>query len=114
MPNELVGGSLFRLMMDIFSQFITWPKPVIPDLLREKRYTHLPPTLVIQPGEDANVPEEMTLNLLSAIQEQDGNLVYRHMPNLPHAFAYELSEDTVQCSRHTLHFIEEVLGQHYQ
>ena len=86
----------------------------IPDMLRDKRHTHLPPTLVIQPGDDANVPEEMTLNLLAAIQEQDGNLVYRHMPNLPHAFAYEMSDDTVQCSRHTLQFIEEVLSTRIQ
>ena len=82
----------------------------IPDLLRDQRHTHLPHTLVVQPGEDANVPEEMTLDLLAAIQEQEGMLVYRHVPKLPHAYAYELSEDTVQCSMYVLQFIEESLA----
>lgn len=110
-----VGRSELVLAHDGYFESINhMAEASIPDLLREKRHTHLPPTLVIQPGEDANVPEEMTLDLLAAIQEQNGNVVYRHMPNLPHAFAYEMSNDTVRCSRHTLQFIEEVLGQHFQ
>ena len=50
--------------------------------------------MIVQPGEDTNVPEPMTLDLLAAYQERDGDLTYHHMPGLPHAFAYEASTAT--------------------
>ena len=85
----------------------------VPGLLRENRHTHLPPTLVIQPGEDANVPQEMTLDLLAAIEEQGGSLLYRFMPKLPHAFAYEMSDDTVRCSEDVVQFIEKTVARDF-
>ena len=54
----------------------------------------LPPLLVVQPGDDQNVPPEMTLDLLLAVQRRQGDLQYLHYPGLPHAFAYEDSPST--------------------
>ena len=69
-----------------------------------------PPTLVIQPGEDANVPEPMTLDLLRMLQACDAELTYRYMPGLPHAFAYEPSFDTDRCADYVWTFIRERLS----
>ena len=56
----------------------------------------LPPLLVVQPGEDANVPRQMTLDLLREYQEAGGPLDYRFYPGLPHAFAYQESAETTR------------------
>ena len=47
--------------------------------------THRPPTFVVQPGEDQNVPQTMTLDLISALQEADVATRYLFKPGLPHA-----------------------------
>ena len=62
--------------------------------LREGEAQALPPLLVVQPGEDANVPRQMTLDLLREYQEAGGSLDYRFYPGLPHAFAYQASTQT--------------------
>ena len=56
----------------------------------------VPPLLLVQPGEDANVPRQMTLDLLEAYQEAGGALHYLFYPGLPHAFAYQASPETTQ------------------
>ena len=58
----------------------------------------LPPLLLVQPGEDANVPREMTLDLVHAYQDAGGLLNYLFWPGLPHAFAYEASAATTRLS----------------
>ena len=65
----------------------------------------LPPLLVVQPGEDANVPREMTLELVSAYQDAGGVLSYLFLPGLPHAFAYQASADTTRLARDILTFL---------
>jgi len=62
--------------------------------LREGEAEHLPPLLVVQPGEDANVPRQMTLELVHEYQNAGGSLTYLFYPGLPHAFAYQASPDT--------------------
>ena len=54
----------------------------------------LPPLLVVQPGADRNVPQEMTLDLLREYQRVGGDLQYLFYPGLPHAFAYRASPET--------------------
>ena len=54
----------------------------------------LPPLLVVQPGADRNVPQEMTLDLLREYQRAGGALQYLFYPGLPHAFAYQPSPET--------------------
>jgi len=56
----------------------------------------LPPLLVVQPGEDANVPRVMTLELLRAYQDAGGPVNYLFYPGLPHAFAYQASAATTR------------------
>jgi len=63
-------------------------------VLRAGEAEHLPPALVVQPGEDANVPRAMTLDLIDAYQEAGGELEYLFVPGQPHAYAYEASKET--------------------
>ncbi|MFP6817389.1 MAG: alpha/beta hydrolase [Pseudomonadales bacterium] len=55
---------------------------------------NLPPVLVVQPGEDSNVPIEMTFDVVRAWQARRGYIEYVHFPDQPHAFAYRGSEAT--------------------
>ena len=59
---------------------------------------HLPPLLVVQPGEDANVPRDMTLDLIRAYQDAGGTVHYLFYPGLPHGFAYGASCETTRLS----------------
>ena len=68
----------------------------VPRLLTAGEATHLPPLLIAQPGEDANVPRRMTLDLVDAYQEAGGALRYLFLPGLPHAFAYQASAATTR------------------
>lgn len=68
----------------------------VPRLLAAGEATHLPPLLIAQPGEDANVPRRMTLDLVDAYQEAGGALRYLFLPGLPHAFAYQASAATTR------------------
>ena len=67
--------------------------------LLEGEARNLPPLLVVQPGEDANVPRQMTLELLGAYQDAGGVLDYRFCPGLPHGFAYRASPETTRLGR---------------
>ena len=83
----------------------------VAQILGEQKHTHLPPAMIIQPGEDANVPQQMTLDLLRAYQAANGEIDYRFMPGLPHAFAYEQSPATSRCERMVWQFIESMISQ---
>ena len=79
-------------------------------VLHDHKHTHLPPALVVQPGEDANVPRTMTLELVQAYQNANGHLSYRFMPGLPHAFAYESSAATTECELYIWQFVQSQIG----
>lgn len=70
----------------------------------------LPPLLVVQPGEDRNVPRPMTLELLRAWQDAGGALQYLFYPGLPHAFAYEASAETTGLEEDIWPFIDSHLN----
>ena len=70
----------------------------------------LPPLLLVQPGEDANVPRQMTLDLLSAYQDAGGTLQYLFYPGLPHAFAYQSSPETTSLAGEIREFLGRRLG----
>lgn len=70
----------------------------------------LPPLLVVQPGEDRNVPQPMTLDLLREWQNAGGALQYLFYPGLPHAFAYEASRETTQLERDMWPFLDHCLA----
>lgn len=73
--------------------------------LRAGEATHVPPLMLVQPGEDANVPRGMTLDLVQAYQESGGELHYRFLPGLPHAFAYQASVETTQLAGEVREFL---------
>ncbi|MCY3622079.1 MAG: alpha/beta hydrolase [Gammaproteobacteria bacterium] len=62
--------------------------------LRAGEMQCLPAALVVQPGEDANVPRPMTLELVREYQDAGGSLNYLFYPGLPHGFAYQASAAT--------------------
>lgn len=65
----------------------------------------LPPALVVQPGEDANVPRQMTLELVRDYQDAGGALNYLFYPGLPHGFAYQESPETSRLANEVRTFL---------
>ena len=66
----------------------------VPRIVVAGEAEQLPPALVVQPGEDANVPVEMTFDLLRAWQSRAGHIEYAHFPGMPHAFGARQSPQT--------------------
>ncbi len=66
----------------------------IPRIVTAGEASVLPPLLVVQPGEDSNIPQEMTFDLMRAWQARGGRLDYGYFPGMPHAFGHRPSEAT--------------------
>ena len=66
----------------------------IPRLVTSGEAKSLPPILVVQPGNDSNIPQDMTFDLLHAWQARGGKLDYAFYPGQPHAFGHRASEAT--------------------
>ena len=56
--------------------------------------TKLPAVLVVQPGEDANIPRPMTFALLEALQNAKVDTDYLFYSGMPHAFGHRPSAAT--------------------
>jgi acetyl esterase/lipase len=69
----------------------------IPKLVRDGDYNQLPPILIVQPGEDKNVPLEMTLDLMSKYQSAGGYVEYVFYPGEEHGFAHFPSNVSDRC-----------------
>lgn len=54
----------------------------------------LPPVLIVQAGDDANIPREMTFDLITAFQNKKAKLDYAFYPGAPHAFGHRPSPST--------------------
>jgi len=54
----------------------------------------LVPLLIVQPGEDANVPVEMTFDLMKAWQGREGYVEYAFFPGLTHGFGHREGPST--------------------
>jgi len=87
-------AELLRSHEAYFGTRETMLRASVPRLLRASEQTHLPPLLVVQPGRDANIPIEMTLELLKAYQDAGGRLTYLFYPDQPHAFGHRASAQT--------------------
>jgi acetyl esterase len=66
----------------------------VPRVLRAKEAQQLPSLFLVQAGNDANIPREMTFDVLAAYQDQGGRVTYQFYPNQPHAFGHRASADT--------------------
>ncbi len=66
----------------------------IPRIVTSGEAKALPPILVVQPGDDRNIPQDMTFDLLHAWQGRGGKLDYVFYPGQPHAFGHRPSEAT--------------------
>ena len=102
---EVKRRELVRAHQGYFGSRDTMHQASVQRVLRSREFTHLPPIFIVQPGEDANVPQFMTNDLLSAFRGVGHEVEYLHMPGLPHAFAYEASADTDQCESAVWNFI---------
>ncbi|MEP7211081.1 MAG: alpha/beta hydrolase [Alphaproteobacteria bacterium] len=71
----------------------------------------LPPILVIQPGNDSNIPQDMTFDLLHAWQARGGEVEYAYFPGQPHAFGHRPSEATTDLIRMVGAFIQRRLAE---
>ena len=76
----------------------------IPRLVTAGEAQSLPPLLVVQPGEDGNVPVEMTFDLLRAWQSRGGKVEYAFFPEMPHAFGHRPSPATHDMLRQVVDF----------
>lgn len=66
----------------------------IPRIVTSGEAKTLPPILVVQPGDDSNIPQDMTFDLLHAWQARGGKLDYAFYPGQPHAFGHRASAAT--------------------
>lgn len=57
-------------------------------------FNKVPSVLIVQPGEDRNVPREMTHELLKAFENANVKVDYLFYPGLPHAFGHQDSAET--------------------
>ena len=79
-------------------------------VLRAGEAERVPPLLLVQPGEDANVPRQMTLDLVREYQDAGGALHYLFYPGLPHAFAYQASPETTRLAGEIRTFLDRHIG----
>jgi len=69
----------------------------------------LPPLLLVVPGEDANVPLEINLDLLQCWQKCDGELDYAFFPKQAHAFGlYKENPETERMNKIIVDFCKRV------
>jgi acetyl esterase len=66
----------------------------IPRLVTAGEASSLPPIFVVQPGDDSNIPQEMTFDLIRAYQARGGKIDYAFYPGMPHAFGHRPSPAT--------------------
>ncbi|MBV9580003.1 MAG: alpha/beta hydrolase [Chloroflexi bacterium] len=77
----------------------------IPRIVTAGEAEALPPLLIVQPGEDSNIPQDMTFDLLKAYQARGGKLDYAYYPDVPHGFGHTPSAATDDMVRLVRDFI---------
>jgi acetyl esterase/lipase len=82
----------------------------IPRIVTSGEAKTLPPILVVQPGDDSNIPQEMTFDLLHAWQARGGRVDYLFYPGQPHAFGHRPSEATTDMIAAVASFIARQIG----
>jgi acetyl esterase/lipase len=82
----------------------------IPRIVTAGEAKTLPPILVIQPGDDSNIPQDMTFDLMRSWQARGGKLDYAYYPGQPHAFGHRPSEATTDLIKTIAAFIRRQNG----
>jgi acetyl esterase/lipase len=77
----------------------------VPRIVTAGEAEKLPPLLVVQPGDDSNIPQDMTFDLLRAYQARGGSLEYVYYPGMPHGFGHRPSAATNDLLRLVQDFI---------
>jgi len=78
-------------------------------ILAAGEWSQLPPLLVVQPGEDRNVPIEMTMELLRQYQAAGGYFEYVFFPGERHGFGHNPSSATDCLNKLIVSFIQRQL-----
>ncbi len=82
----------------------------VPRVLNAGEAQQIPPLLVVMPGEDGNVPMEITFDLIRAWQGRGGYLEYAHFPGQPHGFGYTQSAASEQMQTLIIDFCRRMLA----
>ena len=85
-------------------------KASIQRFLDEGETTSAPPLWLVQPGADDNVPQEMTADLLRALQAKGVPFEYTFYPGEPHALTREDSPAAATCIADAVGFINRQLA----
>jgi acetyl esterase/lipase len=83
----------------------------VPRIVTAGEAKTLPAILVIQPGDDSNIPQDMTFDLLHAWQARGGKVEYAYFPGQPHAFGHRPSTATDDLIRMVGAFIQRRLAE---
>ncbi len=78
----------------------------IPKIVGDGDCNQLPPILIVQPGEDKNVPLEMTYDLMTKYQSAGGYVEYVFYPGEEHGFAHFPSEVSDKCVSLIINFAQ--------
>jgi acetyl esterase/lipase len=78
----------------------------IPKLVGDGDWNQLPPILIVQPGEDKNVPLEMTLDLMTRYQSAGGYVEYVFYPGEEHCFVHFPSVVSDRCIELIVSFVK--------
>lgn len=76
----------------------------VPRLVTAGEANRLPPLLVIMPGDDGNVPMDITFDLLRSWQGRSGYVEYVHFPDEPHGFGYRDSSASTRMQQLIIDF----------
>lgn len=86
---------LIKMHDDYFGTQENMKAASIARILNENEATEkLPTVLIVQAGEDGNIPREMTFDVMAAFQNAGSKVDYAFFPGMPHAFGHRPSEYT--------------------
>lgn len=78
-------------------------------ILKDGEAEKVPPVLIVQPGNDKNVPVQMTKDLVAEYESQNGYIEYSFYPQQNHAFGHFPSAETDDCINCMRNFIRRQL-----
>lgn len=99
-PDQLIRGH-----ESYFTSTAQMAEAAIQDIVRERRYVHLPRLFIVQPQFDQNVPVMMSQTLKGAWTLAGGEVDYRCYEGVGHAFAHLEGEQSDRCVADMIEYI---------